>query len=152
MNKALLKQQYLRMIFDRKQVNKIDWGCATNADHQFLQKVESKAQKWIASLSHDEFNFIANFEKQRNLTHRSFQKKMQKEIKSNYRTVIDHGAGWYGINVDAPTSDGFSLSSQITKVRGKNQLIELLKEQHLWTSLNGQPLNFNYKVDLNLIG
>lgn len=152
MNEALLKQQYLRMVFDRKQVDKIDWDCATEADHQFLRKVESKAQKWIVSLTHDEFNFIANFEKQRCLTHQSFQKKMQKEIKSNYRTVINHGAGWYGINVGTPTSDGFSLSSQITKVRGKKQLIELLKEHHLWTNLNGQPLNFDYKIDLNLIG
>ena len=42
MNEALLKQQYLRMVFDRKQVDKIDWNCATKADHQFCEKLNQK--------------------------------------------------------------------------------------------------------------
>ncbi|MCC4359186.1 hypothetical protein [Limosilactobacillus reuteri] len=142
MNTELLKQQYNSYRYLMEKLKQIDWNNPSKADVEYNSRIEKKVSEWKKNLATEEVEFLKNFERSKYHTHEKQQRQKSREMKKNYRTVLNHGAGWYGVNLGEPTSDGFSLSTQITWIRGKAKLIEVLKQFNYWTKLNGEILGF----------
>lgn len=142
MNTELLKQQYNSYRYQMKKLKQIDWSNPSKADVEYNSKIEKQFSEWKKNLTTEEIEFLKNFERSKYHTHEKQQRQKSREMKKNYRTVLNHGAGWYGVNLGELTSDGFSLSTQITWIRGRAKLIEVLKQFNYWTKLNGEILGF----------
>lgn len=142
MNTALLKQQYNSYRYLMEKLKQIDWSNPSKADVEYNSRIAKQVSEWKKNLTTEEVEFLKNFERSKYHTHEKQQRQKSREMKKNYRTVLNHGAGWYGVNLGEPTNDGFSLSTQITWIRGKAKLIEELNQFNYWTKLNGEILGF----------
>ncbi|UNL37127.1 hypothetical protein G8B26_07245 [Limosilactobacillus reuteri] len=142
MNTTLLKQQYNFHRYQMKKRKQIDWSNPNKADIEYNSKIEKQFSEWKKNLTTEEIEFLKNFERSKFHTHEKQQRQKSRELKESFRTVLNYGSGWYRVNLGKPTSDGFSLVSQTTRIRGKAKLQKILKQHNLWTILGQEILGF----------
>lgn len=114
--------------------------------HESVQKIE--AIKRPLQEKYDLPEILA-YAKQYNEKHRSlsiYKNRVRRSCKAAFRQIVaDSGNGWYTISLYPIAKTGeYTYYAQPIHIRGLKHLDNKLKELHLWSFYNNQPLGEDF--------